>query len=431
MRILSAAFLICFLALTSRSVNALTVSISTISRTSFCSGDSIAVSFTVTGFFGHRNAFTLQLSDPTGSFLNFQNIASLVDTLPGTFTINWTIPASTTPSRHYRFRILAAIPYVTSADNGSDIAIWTRPTVGSDPNLNFGSTGTPITFATGADSNETAYWDFGSGATPPTAITPATVDPKDYFNNLYFTQDVTYSTPGDKAVTLSIVNAGGCSSTTETFERLHIYDCSNPSIPHDAIVINSDTTINLGPLEPSRTYWVNPGVSLNLPWGSGHDSIFTIFAEPGSTISGAVYCILYMKHGSVFSTSGGRNSVIFGDGTSINVASNNFTLHCPTLDFDYTNAPPNAAHPLDGVVNTSLPSVTISPNPTRGIISIQGAPSNDLNVSVMNLLGETVMELKNLNSPDFTLDLSKLVPGTYYIRFSSANSVVTKKIIKN
>ena len=81
----------------------------------------------------------------------------------------------------------------------------------------------------------------------------------------------------------------------------------------------------------------------------------------------------------------------------------------------------------------TLSSIMVFPNPTTGIVSVQTAPLNNLNVSAFNLLGETVMEQKNLHSPDFTLDLSKLVPGTYYIRFSSANSVVTKtkKIIKN
>jgi len=38
---------------------------------------------------------------------------------------------------------------------------------------------------------------------------------------------------------------------------------------------------------------------------------------------------------------------------------------------------------------------------------------------------------KNATASDLTLDLSKLVSGTYYIRFATANSVVTKKIIKN
>jgi len=75
--------------------------------------------------------------------------------------------------------------------------------------------------------------------------------------------------------------------------------------------------------------------------------------------------------------------------------------------------------------------ISLFPNPTNGIVSIKNIPENTLRVSIMNLLGETMMQLNNPHTSDFTLDLSKLVPGTYYIRFSSANSVVTKAIIKN
>src|SRR5438046_10134572 len=90
------------------------VAINTISGSHFCAGDTISVTFTATGSWRAGNAFILQLSDPTGSFSNgFRNIGSLVDTLPGTFTIDTTIWARS--STHYRFRILAASPYITSA----------------------------------------------------------------------------------------------------------------------------------------------------------------------------------------------------------------------------------------------------------------------------------------------------------------------------
>jgi len=74
--------------------------------------------------------------------------------------------------------------------------------------------------------------------------------------------------------------------------------------------------------------------------------------------------------------------------------------------------------------------IKVYPNPTTGIITVSEAPYNLLNVAVFNALGETVLELRNPHSPEFTLDLSKLIPGTYYIRFSSENSVVTKKVIR-
>ena len=175
---------------------------------------------------------------------------------------------------------------------------------------------------------------------------------------------------------------------------------------------------------------------MNLYTTYGQDSTFTIFAEPGSTISGNVANgRLYMKRGSIFTSNLGSNSVIFGDGASIKAASNgttDFTLNCPSLDFDYSNAPPNPAHPSASVKdNLNSVSITLSPNPTQGILTVQGLPSDDITISVFNTLGETVMVQKNLPTPDITLDLSKLIPGIYYIRILSSNSVMTKKIIRN
>ena len=82
-----------------------------------------------------------------------------------------------------------------------------------------------------------------------------------------------------------------------------------------------------------------------------------------------------------------------------------------------------------GEVSVPL-GIVISPNPTTGIIYVHNAPENLLSVTVLNILGVNIIELNYLHSSNFTLDLSKLVPGTYYIRFSSANSVDTKMVVR-
>ncbi len=87
---------------------------------------------------------------------------------------------------------------------------------------------------------------------------------------------------------------------------------------------------------------------------------------------------------------------------------------------------------LQGAVKPSTPdpSISLSPNPTQGMISVRNAPAHIIHVTISNLLGESMLELTHPNAPDFPLDLSKLPPGTYIARFSLPDEVMTRKIMK-
>src|SRR5205807_3273503 len=245
------------------------VTIGVIPASSFCGGDSVSVKFTVTGFFGHKNAFTLQLSDATGSFASgFTNLASITDTLPGTFTIAAAIPRMTS-SLHYRFRILAAVPYMTSADNGSDITTSTVPyfTLNArtpsifDPDVVQAGVTAQFNLSPSKFVVDSIFWNFGPDATPSTAI--GGLSPK-----------VIYSTGGNKAGSVRLVAPGGCSRTSPFSE--YVFDC-NPSIPHYAKVIDSSGD----DFSRNAVLWVNPGVVLGLQGTQD-----TVFAEPGSILGG-------------------------------------------------------------------------------------------------------------------------------------------------
>ena len=67
-----------------------------------------------------------------------------------------------------------------------------------------------------------------------------------------------------------------------------------------------------------------------------------------------------------------------------------------------------------GVASTVSTSFELSPNPTTGTVNIRGVEIGT-HLSVLNLLGETVLELTPRSS-DFSLDLSRLLPGTYCVR---------------
>jgi hypothetical protein len=387
-------------------VKAQSIDIGALPASQFCAGDSITITFTAAGNFGHKNAFTLQLSDPSGGFqAGFRNIGSIIDSLSGLHSISTIIPSDIPSSMHYRFRMIAAVPYTAGPDNGSDLAIGSKPSIGFSANPSNPFVGDHIQFNLGSGFNLfTASWNFGSDATPPVAVGLGT-------------QNVVYQSGGAKNITVTVTSSSGC-STTESF-ILQVLGCM-PAIPKDAFVVNDGLMDGGG----SSTYWVNPGVTFH----SGGSC--TIFAEPGSTITSGGSCTIYLKTGASYLASGsGSNIIIYADGASI-PSGFSIAYKCASLDFDYKNAPPNAAHPLLVKGYLADSQIRLSPNPTTGVVSIQDAPSNDLNVTVLNLLGETVMELKSFHSTNFTLDLSKLVPGMYYIRISSANSVVTKMVVR-
>lgn len=389
------------------------VTIGAIPASSFCTGDSISISFTAAGSFGHKNAFTLQLSDGTGSFASgFKNLGSIIDSIPGTFTINAVIPEIAS-SLHYRFRMIAAVPYTEGADNGSDVKVSAKTSPLHLELSGPGAVNKPIRFEcvpAGPDASEDSlYWDFGPDANPSSASgTPRT-------NDRTNDPETKYSTGGDKTITITATMPGGCPSSL-TFTT-HIFDCTIPPIPSYAIVISRDTTFP----DQGKVLWVNPGVNVNV---TGSED--TIYAEAGSNIGGSMVC--YLKTGASLTTDYG--AVIYAPGASV-TNGNPVSLQCSSVDFDYTNAPPNPVFPKAGVTIPSISeSLILSPNPTTGIITVEGPSLGNLNVSVLNILGETAMELKNINSSNYTIDLSKLTQGTYYIRFASTNSVITKKVIR-
>ncbi len=86
--------------------------------------DNGTVNFTSAGVFAPGNTFTAELSDETGSFINYTEIGTL--SLSGTDpsgTVPFTIPPNTTAGTNYRIRVVSDTPYSNVTDNGNDITI--------------------------------------------------------------------------------------------------------------------------------------------------------------------------------------------------------------------------------------------------------------------------------------------------------------------
>jgi len=90
-----------------------TVSVGTLSNTSYCSGQQLSVAFTTTGSFGGGNQFRLELSLGNGDFAVNTLLGSR--TSAGTFTVN--IPSNQPTGAAYRVRVISTSPVVSSISN--------------------------------------------------------------------------------------------------------------------------------------------------------------------------------------------------------------------------------------------------------------------------------------------------------------------------
>ena len=72
-------------------------------------------------------------------------------------------------------------------------------------------------------------------------------------------------------------------------------------------------------------------------------------------------------------------------------------------------------------------SFNIYPNPTTGLLNVFGNFNKETNVKVINNIGQVVLSFKTLTN--FTIDLSDLKKGLYFIKLKSDNESMTRSII--
>jgi len=79
---------------------------------------------------------------------------------------------------------------------------------------------------------------------------------------------------------------------------------------------------------------------------------------------------------------------------------------------------------------TRLENLSLSPNPTTGIVNVRSSSENFLHISVINILGETMLDFPSIQTSDFRFDLSKFPSGIYYAKIISPNSAKVKIIVR-
>jgi hypothetical protein len=93
--------------------------------------------------------------------------------------------------------------------------------------------------------------------------------------------------------------------------------------------------------------------------------------------------------------------------------------------------PLSQLQPKSAVAEIPQPSDTLSiyPNPASGNITILSGSTSIFGVSVLNVLGENVLDMPNQRESNLTLDLSNIPSGTYFLQIETANGSVLRKVV--
>ncbi len=77
-----------------------------------------------------------------------------------------------------------------------------------------------------------------------------------------------------------------------------------------------------------------------------------------------------------------------------------------------------------------LENISVYPNPSNGIITIQRSSNEKMNFSIFDITGKQIHSQKNITDNLYTINLSNITKGVYFINISVNDKIITKKLIK-
>jgi len=237
--------------------------ISSVSPLVFCAGDTMTVTYAITNPFLSPNIFSVQLSDPAGSFGTFTVLGSVTTTLPGVMKVR--IPPNTTPGTLYRVRMAFTAPAGVGYSNLNNITIKLLP---DTPTITHNSpicTGNTFAFTAYSSTPGVSYTWQGPGGWMSTSAT-------EVFPNVSTNEKGTY---------IITATLNGCSAV-DSF--VAVVD-STPVKP----VISGGGTFCAGNIIAMSTYSTTGGVTYKWDGPAGFTATGQIVNRSSSNVSMSGY----------------------------------------------------------------------------------------------------------------------------------------------
>ncbi|MBK7966697.1 MAG: T9SS type A sorting domain-containing protein [Bacteroidetes bacterium] len=192
----------------------------------------------------------------------------------------------------------------------------------------------------------------------------------------------------------------------------------------DADVVGSGFACSL----PNNTLWYSftPAVSGDYEFASdaplsGGSSLWLGLFNAPTCVDPLVYvdCLEGAIPGTPWadtaSLTGGVNYYIMIDGFSGAIGAFSFTVNALSTGINEINAK----------------DFSVYPNPFTDLITVQNSSiAQNINVEIVNMVGQVVYKEQKNNLVNATIDTKSLAKGVYFIRFISNEGIATKKLIK-
>ena len=385
-------------------------------KTTHCAGDkdTLWVPYQASGTFNAGNVFKVHVSSTDGFFDNF-SMAGMNSAMNGMLPVPWTQYAG-----GMRVAVTSSDPYLVS-DTSTPLKIlghpkppiWaTRLLTG----MNYGNSQIgPEFHGNGGNMSSAAIgfagelWnfcpppfasDFGFANTQFQWHFPADASVVTSFDS---SATVSFGTTGLKKVSLDVSSSDGCPGGSSW--AFYVVT-PHPVIPATARMVTADMGDVVGNMNDADV-WVKSGASYKV---NPADTNCTLYAEPGSTLSGRGR-VLYLRTGaSVGATSWTTMPsivVLYGGGTD--------TFHVADMTFDYSQTA--------GVETAVSPALTVHQMGDHLYAQSDGL---SVEIRLVNLLGREVYSQHGSSSLDS--DLSALASGVYFAIVQSGDRREVRRI---